>query len=422
MWPFDWNEGITYRLCVALVHRNSATHYMSFFFDPAAGEWKHLATFRRGDALLSFSYVASFVEDFGGTLSYRRSCLLGNAWLRTLSTWIDLRTARYASGGSQTNKDADLVGDTFRLETGGNTSNDTPVGTMLMRAPGSTVPVVTVLDPPLITSEPTDATIATSDNAVIAVLATGAEPLTYQWFLGPAGDVSQPVADATEPAFTTATLDVDATFWVLVANPMGSTRSRTATITVLDPPVILLGPPSEVIEFGQTVVLTVEATGTALTYQWYEGQGGDTSKQIVGATEPSLILPHLYITSAYWVRVANQVQAVDSQAAIITIKPPGQADVDSDGDGVADADDCCPNSDLSATVVIAGWDSGVLNSLFSDGCTISDHIAQIAAQARNHGKFVSGVAEYLNELKKANVITGAQKGLIQNCAAKARIP
>ena len=38
VWPFDWEEDITYRLCVALVHTNSATDYMAFFFDPAAGE------------------------------------------------------------------------------------------------------------------------------------------------------------------------------------------------------------------------------------------------------------------------------------------------------------------------------------------------------------------------------------------------
>ena len=134
MWPFNWAQDTTYRLCVALTHTNAATDYTAYFFDPSTGKWKHLATFRRNDAQHSFSYVASFVEDFGSTFTSRRSCLLGNAWLRTYqSGWIDLRTARYATGGSQTNKDADVVGAMFRLETGGNTTNDTPSYTTMAR-------------------------------------------------------------------------------------------------------------------------------------------------------------------------------------------------------------------------------------------------------------------------------------------------
>ena len=141
MWPFNWLENTTYRLCVALTHTNSATDYAAYFFDPTAGTWKHLATFRRQDAQHSFSYVASFVEDFGNTLNSRRSCLFGNAWLRTFqSGWIDIRTAKYATGDSKTNKDADVIGRLFRLETGGNTTNDTPAYTTLSRLPALVQP------------------------------------------------------------------------------------------------------------------------------------------------------------------------------------------------------------------------------------------------------------------------------------------
>lgn len=141
MWPFNWQQNTTYRLCVTLSHTNSATDYTADFFDPTAGTWKHVATFRRNDAQHSFSYIASFVEDFGDTLASRRSCLFGNAWLKTFqSGWIDLRTASYATGGSQTNKDADVVGGMFRLETGGNTTSDTPTYTMLSRLPSQAQP------------------------------------------------------------------------------------------------------------------------------------------------------------------------------------------------------------------------------------------------------------------------------------------
>lgn len=95
---------------------------------------------------------------------------------------------------------------------------------------------------------------------------------------------------------------------------------------------------------------------------------------------------------------------------------------DEDLDGVPDDQDECAGSDLAATVVIDGCDSGVANALFTNGCTISDLIGNVADGAGNHGGFVSGVAHLLNELKKDGVITGAQKGDIQSCAAGADIP
>ena len=96
--------------------------------------------------------------------------------------------------------------------------------------------------------------------------------------------------------------------------------------------------------------------------------------------------------------------------------------VDTDGDGVADELDQCPVSNLSSTVVIDGCDSGVSNTLFQTGCTISDVIAQCAVNAKNHGKYVSCVARQTNSLKRSKIITGRQKGAIQSCAAQANIP
>ena len=92
---------------------------------------------------------------------------------------------------------------------------------------------------------------------------------------------------------------------------------------------------------------------------------------------------------------------------------------DADNDGVVDDEDCNPNSNLTPTVVIGGNNSGVPNTLFANGCTISDVIAQIAASSTNHGEFVSGIADYTNSLARSGIITGKQKGAIQSAAAKA---
>ena len=77
---------------------------------------------------------------------------------------------------------------------------------------------------------------------------------------------------------------------------------------------------------------------------------------------------------------------------------------------------------VHSTVVIDGCDSGVPNTMFPSGFTISDLIAVCAEGASNHGQFVSCVSHVTNDLKKAGTITGQQKGAIQSCAAQAHIP
>jgi hypothetical protein len=95
---------------------------------------------------------------------------------------------------------------------------------------------------------------------------------------------------------------------------------------------------------------------------------------------------------------------------------------DADLDGKADGNDCEPNSNLSANVVVDGCDSGAPNVLLSTGCTISDRIAQIAATSKKHIDFVKGVDALLSQLKKTGIITGPQKDAIFNCVKSANIP
>lgn len=133
-WPYLWNQGTTYRFCVKLTNSGTDTDYDAYFFAPELGTWKHLATLRRHDGPHSFSYVGSFVEDFGGNLNSARSALFGNGWLRAWSgTWVEQSRARFPASGTHANKDAGVVGKMFRLATGGITTNHTPVNTTLTR-------------------------------------------------------------------------------------------------------------------------------------------------------------------------------------------------------------------------------------------------------------------------------------------------
>lgn len=97
---------------------------------------------------------------------------------------------------------------------------------------------------------------------------------------------------------------------------------------------------------------------------------------------------------------------------------PACENLDTDGDGISDTEDNCPESNLTETIIIDGCNSGVLNVFFDGGCTMSDLITQCSVGAKNHGQFVSCVAQLANEWKSAGYISGAEKGAIQSCAAK----
>jgi len=70
------------------------------------------------------------------------------------------------------------------------------------------------------------------------------------------------------------------------------------------------------------------------------------------------------------------------------------------------------------TIVINGCYTGVADTLFGEEL-ISVQIQELYDLAKNHGQFVRGVAVLTNDLMKAGIITGEEKGKIQSCAAQA---
>lgn len=93
--------------------------------------------------------------------------------------------------------------------------------------------IVEVVTPPALTLQPEDAWVRSHGSATLELGYTGTEPVTVQWYLGEAGDVSHPVPDATEAVFRTPPLTDDTTrFWARVSNGCGSADTRTATVTV----------------------------------------------------------------------------------------------------------------------------------------------------------------------------------------------
>lgn len=110
------------------------------------------------------------------------------------------------------------------------------------------------------------------------------------------------------------------------SNFSGRSATGSFTLQVAAPPgtAIATQPASMTINSGQTATLTVTATGGApLTYQWYEGTAGDTSRP-VGTNSASLTTPALTATTSYWVKVTNtqNPNGAGSDTATVTVRQP----------------------------------------------------------------------------------------------------
>lgn len=176
-----------------------------------------------------------------------------------------------------------------------------------------------IVSPPAITASPADVVIASGSSATLTVVASGSG-LTYQWYRGLAGDVSNPIAGATAASYVTPTLTQTGHYWVRITNTDGVASSSTVTVAIGSAPAITTHPVDLDILAGSTPNLTVIATGNpALSYQWYRGESGDTSRPVAGATGSSYTPPTDGAQAVrYWVRVSNTLGAADSRAVIVT--------------------------------------------------------------------------------------------------------
>ena len=87
---------------------------------------------------------------------------------------------------------------------------------------------------------------------------------------------------------------------------------------LLKPKITSQPPATQIVNAGSAATISLSATGTDLTYQWYQGASGDTSKP-VGSNSPSLTIPSLTSNTSYWVRVVNANGSVDSTGSMVVV-------------------------------------------------------------------------------------------------------
>ena len=189
---------------------------------------------------------------------------------------------------------------------------------------------LTVQSLPAITSQPANASVNEGQSATFMVAATGTQPFTYQWQKNASN-----VSGATSSSYTTGQTtagDNGAVFDVIITNPVGSTTSSTATLTVIIPPAIATQPASQTVNVGQTATFTVAASGTApLTYQWQEN-----GTNISGATSAAYTTLattaadngdtfDVIVANAAGVQTSVIVSLSVSDSPLITTQPQGES-------------------------------------------------------------------------------------------------
>lgn len=177
--------------------------------------------------------------------------------------------------------------------------------------------ILTVIEPPMITSQPISKTVNEGDFANFVVGATGTDPLDFQW-----SKDGSPIegAAATDSSFeiASATRGDAGAYSVSVSNAAGNVMSEMAVLTVQFTPVILTQPTDQTGGVGGSVVFSVEAEGLPTPmFQWRQG-GAD----LPGETGSTLSLSGLELPqngAIYDVVVTNSVGSVTSSEVTLTV-------------------------------------------------------------------------------------------------------
>lgn len=240
----------------------------------------------------------------------------------TVAWYKDGGGAPLANGGRVSGADTpELV---IAAATGGDSGSyvcrvTNPVGVANSQPALVVVPVA-----PNITTQPVDVTVDLNTPLNLSVTATGTEPLVYIWRRDGAVIPGATTATYSVP---NATLAHSGSYRVTVTNLAGAAQSTLVPVTVKAPPVITAQPVATlraVTDQTVNLAVTVSSSIQPVTYRWRKGSTALVDgARIQGAEAAVLTLSALEVADAgsYSVEIANEVGAITSSAAALTVTP-----------------------------------------------------------------------------------------------------
>jgi hypothetical protein len=172
----------------------------------------------------------------------------------------------------------------------------------------------TVIEPPVISAQPTNLLVLPGASATFSVSLSGSAPLSYQWqFNG----INLP--DGTSGSYSISSVGTNkaGNYAVVISNEAGTITSSNAALTVV------LSPPSQTNYLTSTATFTATAfSPESLNYQWQRNgtnlaDGGDLS----GTTNSTLTIASVSDADAanYTAVVSDATGSVTTSNAVLTV-------------------------------------------------------------------------------------------------------
>ena len=106
---------------------------------------------------------------------------------------------------------------------------------------------------------------------------------------------------------------------VTVTNASGCSAASVATPVTMKTTTSITQPANKTIARNTTTTFTVVASGTNLTYQWYEGYAGVTTTPLGTAATQSVGPYNKKGNYSFWVRVTGDCGVVSSSTITLTV-------------------------------------------------------------------------------------------------------
>lgn len=195
--------------------------------------------------------------------------------------------------------------------------------------PAQLYPVPGELDTPILLTLPQPVSVALGSSATFFVAAVGTGSVQYQWRFN-----GVPITGATSNLLTIPSTQAssEGNYDVVVKDDVRTKITPAVALRALLKPSIVQHPLSVGVVEGETVVFTVEATGSEpLVYRWRKGTVPVTNYTDF-LSSPIYVLPNVQAghSGFYSVTVSNQAAVATSSSGGITIL------ADADGDHIAD--------------------------------------------------------------------------------------